>query len=370
MKKSACLLILIATVIFGHPLLAQQSGYEINVTMEGAEGITFTLQERTHGSIVSIDSAVVVNGQFKLKGTVICPSMVSLVARAQKKGFSFFVENKKININAKFDSLNYAKISGSKTQDEFNVLVNTLKPFQVRSQEQYKMYQAASQAGDTAKMREIRKQASTLSGELMKIQKDFVKQNPKSYVSPVIINSMANALPRTEIESMINLLDPEVAKTPDMSDIKARYNAMKSVEVGQKAPDFTLNDTNGVPVSLSSRLGKNLLLVDFWAAWCGPCRRENPSVVRVYTEFNKKGFDVLGVSLDRTKEDWIKAIADDNLTWTHVSDLAYFNCAAAKLYSVNSIPSNFLLDKNGIIVAKNLRGEDLYNKVKEILGSN
>jgi thiol-disulfide isomerase/thioredoxin len=110
--------------------------------------------------------------------------------------------------------------------------------------------------------------------------------------------------------------------------------------------------------------------VDFWAAWCGPCRRENPSVVKVYKEFNQKGFDVLGVSLDRTREDWIKAIADDNLTWTHVSDLAYFNCAAAKLYFVNSIPSNVLLDKNGVIVAKNLRGEELYNKVKEILGSN
>ncbi len=370
MKTTALLLTLFAVVIFNHSLLAQQSGYEINVNMEGAEGITFTLQERANGHIVNIDSAKVVNGKFKITGTALCPSMVSLVARANKKGFSFFVENTKINIHAKFDSLNNAKVSGSKSQNEFSALLKTLKPYQEKSLEQYKMFQAATQAGDTAKMKDIRIQASILSGELMKLQKDFVKQNPKSYVSPVIISSMANILPRAEIESMINALDPAVAQVPDMAEIKAKFNAMKTVEVGQKAPDFTLNDPNGVPVSLSSKLGKNLLLVDFWAAWCGPCRRENPSVLKVYKEFKQKGFDVLGVSLDRTKEDWIKAIAEDNLTWTHVSDLAYFNCTAAKLYFVNSIPSNVLLDKNGIIVAKNLRGEDLYNKVKEILGRN
>jgi len=370
MKKAAFFLILVTMVISGHSLLAQNSGYELNVNMEGAEGISFTLQERAHGHIVIIDSAVVVNGKFKISGMTICPSLVSLVAKISNKGFSFFVENTKINIHAKFDSLNNAKVTGSKTQDEFSALLKTLKPYQEKSQDHYKRFQAASQSGDTAKMREIRTQAALFSSEMIKVQKDYVKQNPKSFVSPFIISVLANTIPRAEIESMINALDPVVARAPDMVEIKAKFNAMKSVEVGQKAPDFTLNDPKGVPVSLSSKLGKNLLLVDFWAAWCGPCRRENPSVVKVYKEFNQKGFDVLGVSLDRTKEDWIKAIADDNLTWTHVSDLAYFNCAAAKLYFVNSIPSNFLLDKKGIIVAKNLRGEELYNKVKEILGSN
>jgi peroxiredoxin len=152
-------------------------------------------------------------------------------------------------------------------------------------------------------------------------------------------------------------------------DLSARAAAMKTVSIGQKAPDFTLNDVNGNPVSLSSKIGSKLLLVDFWAAWCGPCRRENPNVVKVYNEFNKKGFDIFGVSLDQTKDAWIKAIADDKLTWTHVSDLQYWSSAAARLYAVNSIPANFLLDETGTIIARNLRGEDLYNKVKEILGS-
>jgi peroxiredoxin len=143
---------------------------------------------------------------------------------------------------------------------------------------------------------------------------------------------------------------------------------MKAVAVGQKAPDFTMNDVDGKPIVLSSKIGSKLLLIDFWAAWCGPCRRENPNVVKVYTEFHKKGFDVFGVSLDREKADWTKAIADDKLTWTHVSDLQYWGNAAAKMYAVNSIPANFLLDEKGTIIGRNLRGEDLYNKVNELLG--
>ena len=166
---------------------------------------------------------------------------------------------------------------------------------------------------------------------------------------------------------MLNSLDSAVAKVPQMIILKQRVDVMKKVAVGQKAPDFTMNNVDGNPVALSSKIGTKLLLIDFWAGWCGPCRRENPNVVKVYNEFHKKGFDVFGVSLDKTKEEWVKAIADDKLAWAHVSDLQYWSNAAAKIYAVNSIPANFLLDETGTIIGKNLRGEDLYNKVKEVL---
>ena len=136
---------------------------------------------------------------------------------------------------------------------------------------------------------------------------------------------------------------------------------------GQKAPEFTLNDVSGNPIALSSKIGSKLLLIDFWAGWCGPCRQENPNVVRTYNDFKDKGLDILGVSLDRSRDTWIKAINDDKLSWTQVSDLNYFNSTPAKLYDVYSIPSNFLLDEKGMIIAVDLRGETLYNKIKEIL---
>jgi peroxiredoxin len=144
---------------------------------------------------------------------------------------------------------------------------------------------------------------------------------------------------------------------------------MKAVAIGQKAPDFTMNDVDGKPVALSSKIGSKLLLIDFWAAWCIPCREENPNLVRVYREYKKKGFDIFGVSLDQTKTDWVKAIADDKITWTQVSAIQSGNSTVAELYAVNAIPSNFLLDETGTIIARNLRGKDLYDKVNEILGA-
>ncbi|MBE0668132.1 MAG: TlpA family protein disulfide reductase, partial [Bacteroidales bacterium] len=161
-------------------------------------------------------------------------------------------------------------------------------------------------------------------------------------------------------------------KVEGVARLKERLAVLKTVAMGEKAPDFELNDVTGAPVSLYSRIGGDtkLLLVDFWASWCGPCRQENPNVVKVWKEYNKKGFDVFGVSLDSKEEAWKKGIEEDQLTWTHVSDLKYWDCAPAKMYAVNAIPANFLLDENGIIIGHNLRGDDLAEKVAEVLGSN
>ncbi|NOS94239.1 MAG: TlpA family protein disulfide reductase [Cyclobacteriaceae bacterium] len=142
---------------------------------------------------------------------------------------------------------------------------------------------------------------------------------------------------------------------------------MKITAVGQLAPEIALPNPSGQIVKLSSLRGK-YVLIDFWAKWCGPCRAENPNVVRAYNRFKSKGFEVFGVSLDRNKQEWMQAIQEDGLVWTQVSDLQYFNSQAARDYNIQAIPFSILLDKDGKIIAKNLRGAALERKLEEVLG--
>jgi peroxiredoxin len=342
--------------------------YVIKGKIDGSDSIIFLLQKRESGKTVTIDSAVSKNGIFIMKGGAIdYPQLIQLVAGNTRKATKFFIENSEITITGSLDSLYNAEIKGSKTQDEYQTFVDSNKPLSEKYSKNYMEYQAASEAGDTAKVSELEKLFESIQDEMTNLQKDFVRNNPASYVTPSILVNLSYSMEPDEIETTINSLDTSVAALPQIVSLKERAALMKTVAVGQKAPDFTMNDVDGNPVTLSSKLGSKLLLVDFWAAWCGPCRQENPNIVKVYKEFNKKGFDVFGVSLDQNKEDWVKAIADDKLTWSHVSDLQYWSNSAAKLYAVNSIPASFLLDETGTIIARNLRGEDLYNKVKELL---
>jgi len=366
MKKVIYLLVLI---LFAGAC-STEPHYVIKGNIKGSDSILFLLQKRGEGKIVTIDSAVSKNGSFTMKGGAVeYPELVQLVAGSTRKATKFYLENSEIVVTGTIDSLYKAVITGSKSQDEYQGFIDSNKPLSDKYSQAYKEFRAASEAGDTAKVAELRRLFDSIDEEMTNLQKTFIKSNPKSYVSPSILESISYSLEAEEIESMINAMDTTLSSLPQMETLKKRVAVMKSVAIGQKAPDFTLNDVNGNPVSLYSKVGAKLLLVDFWAAWCGPCRRENPNVVKVYTEFNKKGFDVFGVSLDQEKDAWLKAIADDKLAWTHVSDLQYWNSAAAKLYAVSAIPANFLLDENGTIVGRNLREEALYNKVKEVLGT-
>ena len=369
--KKLIYLLFIAAIVTACTTTPKAPHFTITGKIAGADSVTFILQKRVDGKTIKIDSATVLKGEFKINGgSVEYPAMVSLIAKTKRAGLQFFLENTDIVITGHIDSLNIdkVKITGSKTQAEYKAYVDTLKPLNAKNKAINEEYQVASAAGNKAKMAEIEKKSEDLYNEQTAITKQYVKTHPASYMTPTLLANLSYELEATEIESFINVLDTNVAKVPIIKDLKKRVAIMKTVAVGQKAPDFTLSDVNDKPVALSSKIGKSkLLLIDFWASWCGPCRKENPNVVKVWKEFNKKGFDVFGVSLDQKKEDWVKAIADDKLTWTHVSDLQYWSSAAAKLYAVNSIPANFLLDETGTIIAKNQRGDDLYNKVKEIL---
>jgi peroxiredoxin len=364
--KKLVYLVVIGLILYS---CSSKPHYVIKGKIEGSDSITFYIQKRDAGKIVSIDSAVSRKGSFTMKGGAIeYPQLIQLVAGNTRKRTSFYLENSEITVTGNLDSLFKAEVKGSKTQDEYDSFIKSNKTLSDPYSSIVIKYQAASQSGDVANVAILEKELDSLQTEMTNLQKNYVKTNPKSYVSPSILVSLSYEMEADEIESMINGLDTSLTALPQIVTLKERVTVMKAVSVGQKAPDFTLNDVNDKPVALSSKIGSKLLLIDFWAAWCNPCRQENPNVVKVYNEFHKKGFDVFGVSLDRTKDAWVKAIADDKLTWTHVSDLQYWNNAAAKIYAVNSIPANFLLDETGKIIGKNLRGEALYNKVNEVLG--
>jgi peroxiredoxin len=342
--------------------------YVIKGKIEGSDSVKFLLMKREAGIYLTIDSAFSRKGNFKMKGTIEYPDLVHLIAGNTGNRTSFYLENSRITVTGKLDSLFNTKITGSKIQDEYRYIIGTNKPLNEKYSDLYLQYQKASQLGDTSTTARLQKEIETVMKERIELQKDFIRNNPASYLAPTLLYDLTSDMEAEEIETAINAMDTNVAKIPLVREMKDKVSRMKVVSIGQKAPDFTVNDVDGNPVSLSSKRGYKLLLIDFWAAWCNPCRQENPNIVKIYNEFHKKGFDVLGVSLDNDKAAWIKAIASDKLSWTQVTDLEQYESSVAKLYIVDAIPSNFLLDETGTIIARNIRGKDLYNKVNEVLG--
>ena len=364
MKKISFVLL---AILFTFYSCKNKPGYVIDANIDGSNSMIFNLYVIEGNNLQVIDSATSKNDAFTMKGSIDYPRPVVLEARGLGFAKTFFLENSKISITGSVDKFGELAVSGSTIQDESVELENMLQSFADKLGDIEGQYQEAVIANDEKLMQQYESEYENVYSQILDVQKSFIKSNPSSYLVPDVLSSMIYELDANELNDMLSGLSPEIAALPSVVSMSETAKKMMTVAIGQKAPDFTLNDVSGTPVSLYSKLGPKLLLLDFWAAWCNPCRQENPNVVKVYKEFNKKGFDVFGVSLDRTKEDWEKAIKDDKLTWTHVSDLNYWDNAAAKLYSVTAIPCNFLLDENGVIVARNLRGDALYNFVSERL---
>jgi peroxiredoxin len=219
------------------------------------------------------------------------------------------------------------------------------------------------------RMLELQEQYMSIVGTGTQKIADLIRQQPASLAVVELLRS-GNVLDKDQYFDVYkDAADKLTREIPENSHARAFIEQVKIMEqtsIGKVAPEIALPNPQGQIVKLSSLRGK-YVLVDFWAKWCGPCRRENPTVVKAYNKFKDKGFTVLGVSLDRTREDWVQAIAEDGLTWTHVSDLKYFNSQAAADYNINAIPFSILLDPSGVIIAKNLRGPALEKKLAEVI---
>jgi peroxiredoxin len=367
MKNIFALLIISGILISCTNISKKDFNFSINGTIEGDYAGQTYLKKREAGEWILLDSSMVENKSFRFEGTIDYPEVYYLSIENEQSYASVFAEQSDIAVKINLEDFSNPEITGSKTQADYEDYLAKNDVYEEKLSDIWTRMKAMRDEGNVEQEAMLEEEFDKTDEE----KKAFILQNAKdnntSVAAAYAVLRNAYYYDETDLEPVVNSFDASILESVYVKSLTERVETMQRVAVGQPAVDFTMADMEGNPIALSSLYGK-YLLVDFWASWCGPCRRENPNVVNAYNAYHEKGFDILGVSFDKDNQKWLDAVAADNLTWHHVSDLKGWGNAAGKLYAVNSIPANILLDPEGNIIAKNLREEDLHNKLKELLG--
>ena len=371
MKKITLLALFTLSIISCNNL--KDNEFLISGTANGIEnGKKVFVEIQDENGVIAKDTGVIENGKFELKGSTDNIDLGFIRIENEKINLPIILEEGKIKINIVKDSLQKSTIEGTFNNDKFqkfnNESVAILEKVKKFEKENNPKMQKALTENDTVTVNKIKKEYKNFQNDMNDYSKTFIKNNPDAFISVLLLENflMREYIPATEIKSFYDKLDKKLVNTKSAQNIKKALDLMLAVVVGKPAPKFSAKSPEGKLISLDESLGK-VTIVDFWASWCAPCRKENPNVVALYNEYHSKGLNIIGVSLDQDAKKWKDAIAKDNLSWIHVSNLKYWDEPIGKQYGISSIPATFILDAKGNIVAKDLRGDALRAKVKELL---
>lgn len=348
----------------GNKTATNGNAYTIEGKLQNAAPGQIYLFELGEQQFIARDTAdISQDGTFSFQGEVKEPTLYRL-GLDQQNAMMMVLENKNIKVEADARDLNTtAKFENSEDSELFQELNKMVAESRQKEMVLSEQFNQAMSEGKTEEAEGYRKQYLGLQKEIKK----FIAKHPQSIVSAFGTLSLVNPqLDFSFADSMLTLYTQHIPESRYTKTLTERLSSMRTTAVGSVAPDFTLPTPDGGSMALSELRGK-YVLIDFWASWCAPCRKENPNVVKMYNKYKDKGFEIFGVSLDQSREKWLKAVADDKLTWPQVSDLKGWESSAAQLYQVDAIPQTILLDREGRIIAKGLRGEELEEKIASLV---
>lgn len=347
------------------------SGFTIVGEIEGCEDKwVYRVVADTNNQPQRLDSVQVKNGVFEFKGAVEQIDINFILIEGVNGNYPVIIEPGTIKATLYKDSLGVSKVVGTPSNTDLSTYrVETVEFMQAVNSISAEMQKAAL-GSDSLLVADLREQYTDIQKQVRDYEMGILKEKTSSYLSALLLERFVNSkiVNAQEAKTYIAAFEPAIQNSKAAQNISTKIANIKQPAgmEGNLAPDFSGPTPSGENLSLKSKMGK-VTIVEFWASWCRPCRVENPNLVRTYNKYHDKGLEIVAVSLDKNKASWEKAIADDGLTWNHVSNLKYWQDPIAKLYGVRAIPASFVLDAEGRIVAKGLRGDALDQKIGELL---
>ena len=372
MKKLISKVFSLSLLLFLSSCGSSDNQFELFGSADVSDGtMIYVLQADQNNQPYIKDSTSVVSNSFKFKGVSSTPQISYIQVEGVNGYVLAILENGDIKADIFKDSISKSRVYGTKSNDDFIKYKSETKSLVDVMNNISSDAQNAIMNGDVATAMELEKEYNSKEREVMLYEWDFIVDNLDSYMSALLLEvfMIENKVNKDSIidvyESFSNRIKvSDVGK--NIADLLSQFE--DPIEVGEIAPDFTAPSIDGPDITLSNLLLDNkVTLLDFWAAWCRPCRIENPNLVRLHKKYKDAGFDIIGVSLDRTREQWEQAVIDDNLPWTQVSNLNFWNDPVARRYSIRAIPQSYLLNKDGLVMGKNLRGQELEDKILSLL---